>query len=58
MYMEIDFFGTLKSVLCREVYYITSMPQRVYYQRFYCISYIEELALVMKKRKEKTSPVQ
>jgi len=35
------------------------MPQRVYYQRFYCISYIEELALVMKKRKEKntSSPV-
>ena len=30
-------FGTLKSVLCREVYYIISLSQRVHYWGFYCI---------------------
>jgi len=30
-------FGTLKSVLCREVYYIMSLSRRVHCWRFYCI---------------------
>ena len=29
-------FGTLKSVLCREVYYIVSLSRRVHYRRFDC----------------------
>ena len=30
-------FGTLNSVLCREVYYTVSLFRRVHYQRFHCI---------------------
>ena len=29
-------FGTLACVLCREVYYIVSLSQRVHYRRFHC----------------------
>ena len=30
-------FGTLNSVLCREVYYTVSLFRRVHYQRFHCM---------------------
>ena len=32
-------FGTLNSVLCREVYYTVSLFQRVHYWRFHCVYY-------------------
>ena len=31
--------GTLKNVFRREVYYITSLSQRVHNRRFYCIAH-------------------
>jgi len=30
-------FGTLKGVICREIYYIMSLSWRVHYHRFSCI---------------------
>jgi len=38
-YTQTNYLGPLKNVFCREVYYITSLFQRVHNQRFYCIAH-------------------
>ena len=42
LYIGNQLFGTLKSVFCREVYYIMSVSWRVHYRRFYCMCIVQK----------------